>query len=136
MSRYRSYWAGTGTYQAEFKRLRALLVPVDGAAETEHGELLRAVGRLYYHLKSNGLRDVEARWDEWRTVCAHRDLLAAAIGPKGSWVFAVVDRAITERYLSDVWAADYPAKKFPHDAFERLVDGCVLAVRTLHLNAA
>ena len=136
MSTHGSYWAGTGTHQAEFKRLRAALVPVGGAAATPHGELLRAADRLYYHLKTNGLRDVEARWDEWRTVCAHRHLLTTALGPQGTWAFWVVDRAITERYLNATWGADFARRKFPHDAFERLMDGCVLAVRTLHREAA
>ncbi len=132
----RSYWAGTGTYQAEFKRLRTLLVPVDGAAETPHGELLRAVGRLYYHLKSDDLGDLAARWEEWRVVCSHRDQLIEAIGVKGSWVFAVVDRAVTERYLIDEADAEFAPRPFPEDAFERLLDGCVLTVRSLHLTAA
>lgn len=136
MSRYRSYWAGTGTHQAEFKRLRAALVPVGGAAATPHGELLRAVGRLYYHLKMNGLRDVGASWADWQTVYAHRESLAAAIGPEGTWVVAVVDRAITDRLETAKGGGGSARRKFPHDAFEKLVDSCVVTVRTLHLNAA
>ncbi len=131
MSRYRSYWAGTGLHQAEFKRLRAALVPVGGAAETEHGELLRAVARLYHHAKTNGLRHVEAHWAEWRTVDAHRAALAAAIGPQGTWVLAVVERAVTERYMHARFGVGTAPAKFPHDAFEKLVDACVVTVRAV-----
>ncbi len=160
MSKRGSYWSGTGTHQAEFKRLRAALVTVGGTADTPQGELLRAVTHLYHDLKRYRFRHVAARWGDWRTVCAHRDRIAAAIGPNGTWVLAVVDRAITERYLTATGARPTPgetanttdaeigtelgtelgtdddappraAARFPLDAFETLVDGCVLAVRAL-----
>ena len=167
-----TYWAGTGTYQAEFKRLRSALVPIDGAADTPHGELLRAVGHVYTDLKRTGLRNVDACWPHWHTVYAHRADLIAALGTEGPWVFAVVDRAVTARYLSakygdgddaadvvpEATAADAPTadvtieaasdddvaadveaeaetdctavppRRFPCDAFERLIDACILTV--------
>jgi hypothetical protein len=135
MSKQGSYWAGTGAHQAEFKRLRADLVTVAGTADTPHGELLRAVTHLYHDLKRTRLRNVAARWGDWQTVCAHRDRIAAAIGPQGTWVLAVVDRAITERYLTAMTGGRQPPSRFPHDAFEMLVDGCVLTVEALHAAA-
>jgi hypothetical protein len=111
---------------------------VGGTADTPHGELLRAVVHLYHDLKRYRFRHVADRWGDWCTVCAHRDRIASAIGPNGTWVLAVVDRAITERYL---WAtcsesAQRPSARFPAEVFETLVDGCVLAVEALHAAAA
>ena len=138
MSKRGSYWAGTGAHQAAFKRLRANLVTVGGTADTPEGELLRAVTHLYHDLKRYRFRHVAARWGDWRTVCAHRERIAAAIGPSGTWVLAVVDRAITERYLTATGGdggGERSPGRFPSDAFEMLVDGCVLAVEALQAAA-
>ena len=130
-----TYWAGTGTHQAEFKRLRAALVTAGGTAVTPHGNLLRAVTNLYRDLKRTGLRNVESRWADWQTIPAHRDPIAAALGPQGTWVVAVVDRAVTDRHLN-ARAGDPLPGRFPLDAFERLIDGCVLVVGAVHAVAA
>ena len=50
----KSYWDGTGKYQKEYDRLWKELVPSSGEAETEEGELIRAVGRLFYEYCNNG----------------------------------------------------------------------------------
>jgi hypothetical protein len=49
-----SYWDGNGKYQKEYDRLWKELVPGSGEAETEEGELIRAVGRLFYEYCNNG----------------------------------------------------------------------------------
>ena len=39
---------------AEYAKLWKQLVPAEGPAETPHGELLRAVGRVHYDCRNNG----------------------------------------------------------------------------------
>ena len=43
-----TYWDANGAYQKELDELYSKLVPASGDAETVHGELVRAVNRLYY----------------------------------------------------------------------------------------
>lgn len=49
-----SYWNNNGAYQEEHDRLWEELVPASGSAPTIHGELIRAVGRLFYEFCNNG----------------------------------------------------------------------------------
>ena len=134
-----TYWAGTGRHQSQFKRLRAALVTVGRTAQTPHGELLRAIDDVYHDLKRHGLLHIGERWRDWHTVYAYADRIAAALGPQGPWVVAVVDRAVTERYLAVKYdggaAADWDPSRFPLDAFEMFIDGCVLVVGDLHAAA-
>jgi len=50
----KSYWAGTGAYNKEFTALEKELVPDSGEANTVHGEMIRAIGRLFYDFCNNG----------------------------------------------------------------------------------
>ena len=49
-----SYWNDSGIYQKEYDELYKKLVPAQGKAETLNGELLRAIGILYYEYCNNG----------------------------------------------------------------------------------
>lgn len=49
-----TYWNHEGKHQAEYSRLYEKLVPASGRAETQHGELLRAICKLYYDYHNNG----------------------------------------------------------------------------------
>lgn len=49
-----TYWDANGAYQKELDELFNKLVPASGEAETVHGELVRAVNRLYYEYCNNG----------------------------------------------------------------------------------
>lgn len=49
-----SYWNRNDRFQADLDRLWAKVVPKEGEADTFHGELLRAAGRLYYDRFNNG----------------------------------------------------------------------------------
>lgn len=49
-----SYWDNTGAYQSEYDTLWKQMVPKSGSAETVNGELIRAVGRLFYEFCNNG----------------------------------------------------------------------------------
>jgi len=49
-----SYWNNTGAYQEENDRLWSELVPAQGSANSVHGELIRAVNRLFYEFCNNG----------------------------------------------------------------------------------
>jgi len=50
----KSYWAGNGAYQKEQDKLYKELVPDNGEAPTVHGEMIRAIGRLFYDFCNNG----------------------------------------------------------------------------------
>lgn len=50
----KSYWDETGAFQKEYKKLNKELVPVEGEAETMHGEMIRAIGNLFYDFCNNG----------------------------------------------------------------------------------
>lgn len=50
----KSYWANDGAYQFDMDRLYDKLVPASGESETIHGEMIRAVSRLFYEYCNNG----------------------------------------------------------------------------------
>ena len=50
----KSYWNENGAYQEEFDKLYKELVPSKGEADTIHGEMIRAVSRLFYDFCNNG----------------------------------------------------------------------------------
>ena len=53
-SKGESYWDNNGAYQKENDELWEKLVPAQGSAETLHGELIRAINRLFYEYCNNG----------------------------------------------------------------------------------
>ena len=58
----KSYWNNNGVYQEQYDKLYESLVPSRGEADTVHGEMLRAVSRLFYDYCNNGncnIRDVQ-----------------------------------------------------------------------------
>ena len=48
------YWGANGVYQKEYDQLYESLVPSSGDAPTTHGEMIRAISRLYYDFCNNG----------------------------------------------------------------------------------
>jgi hypothetical protein len=50
----KSYWNENGAYQTEYDKLYGELVPSRGEADTVHGEMIRAVSRLFYDFCNNG----------------------------------------------------------------------------------
>lgn len=50
------YWNNTGKFQLEYNALTEL-VPKVGSAGTVEGEMIRAIGRLYYNYYQTGLKD-------------------------------------------------------------------------------
>lgn len=52
--RFKTYWNGQGTYQAEHELLAKALVPLAGKASTGDGEALRALSRIYHDMYNNG----------------------------------------------------------------------------------
>lgn len=50
----KSYWNNNGAYQKEYEELYEKLVPSSGDADSIHGEMIRAVSRLYYDFCNNG----------------------------------------------------------------------------------
>lgn len=50
----KSYWNNNGAYQKEYDELYGKMVPSSGAAKTLHGELIRAISRLFYDYCNNG----------------------------------------------------------------------------------
>jgi len=49
-----TYWNNNGRYTALYEELSTKLVPEEGRAPTVHGELLSAMGRVYYDWFNNG----------------------------------------------------------------------------------
>lgn len=65
-----SYWNEKGYYQDIYDRLHSNLVPSSGEADTVHGELVRAISRLYYDYCNNGnINAVEADYEEIENTC-------------------------------------------------------------------
>lgn len=48
------YWNGIGKHQQEYETLYDELVPHEGEADTERGEILRIVSRWHYDIYNNG----------------------------------------------------------------------------------
>lgn len=49
-----TYWNKKGKHQAEWDKLYSDLVPNQGYASTEQGELLRTLSNVYYDIYNNG----------------------------------------------------------------------------------
>lgn len=49
-----TYWNGKGKYEEEYHTMFENLVPLQGKADTEAGEVLRRISTLYYDLYNNG----------------------------------------------------------------------------------
>ena len=56
-----TYWNGKGKYEKEYHELFNRLVPLQGKADTEAGEVLRRISILYYDLYNNGSVQPHAR---------------------------------------------------------------------------
>lgn len=55
MKNYNStYWSGKGKYRKLYDRLWDELVPHEGEASTEAGEIIRIISRIYYDVHNNG----------------------------------------------------------------------------------
>lgn len=66
----KSYWDESGAYQKEYKELYDKLVPSSGSSETLHGELIRAISRLFYDYCNNGnCNAAEAKYGETEYTC-------------------------------------------------------------------
>lgn len=64
-----SYWDETGKYQKEYDRLWKAHVPKSGECETTEGELIRAIGRLFYEYCNNGNCNAGEVIEESCSVC-------------------------------------------------------------------
>lgn len=64
------YFSGNGAWQKEFDELWNELVPASGQAETLHGELIRAAGRLTHEYFNNGnLNACKVHYETEETTC-------------------------------------------------------------------
>jgi hypothetical protein len=50
-----TYWMNKGKHQKAYQELTNDLMPAYGKADTLHGELLRALGKIYYDYYNNGM---------------------------------------------------------------------------------
>jgi len=48
------YWNKKGKYQKQYNEMYVRLVPDSGEADTEHGEIIRIISRVYYDHFNNG----------------------------------------------------------------------------------
>ena len=62
----KTYWNNNGKYQAIYNGLWKILVPNMGEAETEQGEALRIVSKIYYDYYNNGCCNLVYKnsWEE------------------------------------------------------------------------
>lgn len=60
-----TYWEGKGKYQKLYDKLYESLVPPNGECDTDNGEIIRIVSRLYYDIFNNGGWNFSAMKD-WR----------------------------------------------------------------------
>lgn len=63
----KSYWDGNGVYQKEYDALYERLVPVQGEANSVHGEMIRSISRLFYDFCNNGngnAIEVPTSWED------------------------------------------------------------------------
>lgn len=66
----KSYWDESGAYQKEYKELYDKLVHPSGSSKTLHGELIRAISRLFWDYCNNGnCNAVEAKYGETEYTC-------------------------------------------------------------------
>lgn len=66
----KSYWDENGAYQKEYNSLYNKLVPSSGSSETLHGELIRAISRLFWDYCNNGNGNAaEAKYKEMEYTC-------------------------------------------------------------------
>jgi hypothetical protein len=49
-----TYWNNNGKFQKEYEKLYEQLVPKEGEAPTQEGELLRCISQFYYDRYNNG----------------------------------------------------------------------------------
>lgn len=65
-----TYFDGEGAWQEEFDKLWKELVPASGRAETLHGELIRAAGRLTHEYYNNGnFNACEVNYETEEVIC-------------------------------------------------------------------
>ena len=68
-------WSGKSPLEATKERLWGALIPQSGSCLTSHGELLRAVGRIYYDRNNNGFGNGPFKaWD--KVICNHYDQIS------------------------------------------------------------
>lgn len=118
-----TYWAGNGTHQKLAEVLQENLIPVNGRAETMHGELLRCAIRIYHDRYNNGL--------------GNADVLVNCKMPRFLLMFEeeIDDRLPPEMSVSElVRAVEKHAKRttcvpndWEHDELlERVIEACIL----------
>ncbi len=57
-----AYWNKKGRYQKQYDELYKKLVPAEGEAPTEHGEVLRSISRIYYDYYNNGFANITSEY--------------------------------------------------------------------------
>lgn len=55
------YWHGQGRHQKIYERLQKALVPDEGQANTEAGEIIRVIGNVVYDVGNNGGCNFDSR---------------------------------------------------------------------------
>jgi hypothetical protein len=94
------FWGGTHPLTEAFETLNEELVPAQGNAPTQHGELLRCMARLYHDVYNNGFGNREVLFGNIVFVQSLKDAVVPFLEDSKSW------RRGLENYLVDVGKAN------------------------------
>ena len=64
MTQKLTYWNEKGAYQKEYEKLFITLIPEEGKADQNHGEILRCFTKIYqdYHINGLGNYSINHPW--------------------------------------------------------------------------
>lgn len=64
MKNEKTYWAGKGRCQDLYNYYRENIVPKEGEADTDQGEIIRIVSNVYYDINNNGACNFDVYKDQ------------------------------------------------------------------------
>lgn len=116
-----SYWSGQGRYEELYKKLFDKLVTESGRCKTTHGELLRAISKIYYDLYNNGGCNLDVHINHLHTLFQWKDEILHKVTNKGQVV-----KLIGDMYLHTEDDEFY--LQFDKTILEELTDAIILIV--------
>lgn len=123
------YWDNRGKYQKEYDILWDELVPAEGQADTQLGELLRLVSKVYYDRYNNGFGNGPFREASQYLMKYAKGIKSSMPDPKDFDTFMEYFR--DENYGEDIVGRDWKGDRY----LEEVCDGVVAyiwAERSVH----
>lgn len=140
-TKLKTYWDNKGKFQKDYDALYSRLVPASGKAETQHGELLRCVSRLYCDYFNNGFCNISSMSREISCIQEHTYRLDGISSPG-------IDSQTVRLFISDldhlaelnsekgqgIFYPIHEEDKYEYDGefnqfFEKLIDAVILYVK-------